>query len=146
MSDHKDDSEQFNQMWSKMQDIVRLYGFEFSLDETQDLDFCGVSQNCIYVYKNIDDEPKDKLMFIVQNNCEYHQPNNLYNFKYLFYMICGKENDIVCSAFVDPIDDEYEHYTEEHSFVDCDEAFDTHIETAMHIVLHAFASGIKSEY
>lgn len=123
----------------KMQKIVDLYNFEYTL---------STKNNAAWVYygitirNNIDVIPINFGICIYQYGHEHEHGQN-----YSFYVSIDKWGDCVDrNCFIEPININCEKYCKYFSFNCFDEHVENHIETAMHVILQAFKSGINYDH
>lgn len=115
----------------KMVNIVKLYNMEYK--STIDPE-----TRCMVVV-HADNDYETIIEFAITIDSLYK--NN--NFNTFEPRIC---NDCIYpEMFVEEITIQDIHYTEAYEFIsdDFDDVFETHIEPAMHILLHAFKLGVK---
>lgn len=139
-------SEQFKHMRSKMENVVKLYNFEYEIcidSEDEKVTFVIFDKTDQNVTLEFTISKKSTLLIDDKdNNQDNDQDENC-----LFYPGLNEEY-IDFSAFNDPPNYDDEFYAEAYDFADSnfDSAFENHIEPAMHLLLHAFSSGMHPEY
>lgn len=122
---------ELEQRKAKMENVVKQYNFEYEWHEDYEMT----------VIVHTGENPDDSIWFGI---IDYDVP---FAGDHRFY--AGIYDDYIDACmFNDPISYEDSRYTEDYSFYydDFDKELENHIIPAMHVILHAFKSGINSEY
>lgn len=132
-------ADQANHWKQCVENVIKMHNFEYEyfVDHNNGDDFTRLDWE-IFDSKNSDIYLEFGLAL---NNYE----PDVVNFKDCEFHFSMRGRDINLTEFIDPIAPEYEFYAEDYEFnsMHFDVEFTNHIERALHVMLRAFASGVK---